>query len=356
MQEISLFPTPPSKQKENFVTNYCGLMLKLIYENNPVRFEKLISQITSEDNQGVSVLPQFEQQKKADMSIPDMQIIQRGYALYFETKITGDSFKIEQIEKHIEGIRKNEPTDSAKVLFLLANYQNNEESLEDIFGNKEAQRLRKLAEAHKISLIMLSFENFLEEVKKAVAGSYLEKIGEEFEYFLSKEDLLPRWKYLLDVVNCGKTIGEFARGYYVCPAEGSAYHHKKAKYLGGYNSKKVAYVAEVAAMAVVGYENGKYDVEKIWNDKKLSDEEITKRAIEGLELDSERIEYVKKGNSLQIFILADVVECNFQKDTSGGMFGSKVYFELDKCLKKDFANTQELAEFLNSKKWSDFNK
>ncbi len=348
MSEILLFS---SLQNENLVTNYCGLMLKLIYEENPVKFEKLLSEILS--GESISVMPKFEQQKKGKDSIPDLIITQEGYQLFFETK-KGSAFTASQIKRHLESISHWGGEGSKKILFLLGNYQNNEETIRDIFESEVANELERLSREKKIFLVLISFEQLMEQVRKITMGTDLEKTAEEFENFLSKEDLLPRWKYLLDVVNCGRSIEEFKQGYYVCPESGAAYQHKRAKYLGGYYDKKVSHIAEVEAMVAIRYENEKYVFEQKWANTKISEKNLQEKTIKGLELNEERIKEIKKGVGFQVFILKDVSECNFEKDSRGGMFASKIYFDLQKLEKESFSSVKELAELLSKKKWSDF--
>lgn len=57
-REISLFAD--YHQKENSVTNYCGLMMKLIYEESPKRFEELLATLIQSDKD-IPVGPIFSQ-------------------------------------------------------------------------------------------------------------------------------------------------------------------------------------------------------------------------------------------------------------------------------------------------------
>jgi len=40
---------------------------------------------------------------------------------------------------------------------------------------------------------------------------------DELKDYLDRNDLLPSWKNLLDVVNCASTLHEVATGAYMCP-------------------------------------------------------------------------------------------------------------------------------------------
>jgi hypothetical protein len=63
-KEISLFSDYHTK--ENSLTNHCGLILKLLYEENPTSFEEAISSMTSTN---FVINPTFEQQVRKETSV-----------------------------------------------------------------------------------------------------------------------------------------------------------------------------------------------------------------------------------------------------------------------------------------------
>jgi hypothetical protein len=60
-REISLFSDYHTQ--ENSLTNYCGLILKLLYEENPKGFEEVLVTLISDDI-NITVGPTFSQQQK----------------------------------------------------------------------------------------------------------------------------------------------------------------------------------------------------------------------------------------------------------------------------------------------------
>ena len=82
-KEISLFNDYHTK--ENILSNHCGVILKLLYEENPKSFEEVISTLTSQD---FIINPSFEQQVRKASSIPDIVIEQKSFSIYFENKTT----------------------------------------------------------------------------------------------------------------------------------------------------------------------------------------------------------------------------------------------------------------------------
>lgn len=53
--------------------------------------------------------------------------------------------------------------------------------------------------------------------------------------------------------------------------------------------------------------------------------------------------------ALQVFLLSDQHKVDFSKDTPGGLYGSKIYFECPSC-----KSIGELEKAIKNKVWSDF--
>ncbi len=84
---ISLFTD--FRNGENSVTNYCGLIMKVLYEESPKSFEEvLVSLLSSRTN--LTVGPTFTQQTKQKKSIPDLAITQRSFSVFLKpNSLTG---------------------------------------------------------------------------------------------------------------------------------------------------------------------------------------------------------------------------------------------------------------------------
>jgi len=334
-REISLFAD--YHQKENSLTNYCGLLMKMLYEESPRRFEELLATLLKTDT-NIIVGPTFTQQTKAVKSIPDLAVTQKSFSVFFETKIT-DWFYEDQINRHIEGF--NEYSDN-NILFLLSNFEND---------NLEEQFQKEITEAKKQRIILkpITFEDFIGSIEQVCNTEYLRVLLEEFKIYLDRNGRLPKWKYLLDVVNCSGTLDEIRQNVYMCPDTGGAYSHRRAKYFGAYASKKVAEIFEIAAIVVV--EKNLSDTKIKWkNDATISDKMIIEQAKEKIKLWQWRID---ENNSvpLQVFLLNNRQETNFIKGSSGGMQQSKKYFW---DIATDCKDSQELAMKLKDKNWIEF--
>jgi hypothetical protein len=105
-------------QKENRVTNYCLLILKMLYEENPKYLGQVLTALIGEnvaDRVGVS----FRQQEKKKSSVPDGLIVQAALTVYLETK-NYDWFYDAQVGNHLEGLNREDP--GMKVLLAVGKF------------------------------------------------------------------------------------------------------------------------------------------------------------------------------------------------------------------------------------------
>jgi len=80
---ISLFSG--YEQRENRTTNYCLLLLKMLYEENPKHLSEVLGSLVSEEL-GDQVGVRFFQQERRGSSVPDGRIQQRAFTVLIETK------------------------------------------------------------------------------------------------------------------------------------------------------------------------------------------------------------------------------------------------------------------------------
>ncbi|GHT24410.1 hypothetical protein FACS189419_09350 [Planctomycetales bacterium] len=309
--------------------------MKLLYESSPKQFEELLVTLTNAD---ISVGPAFRQQTKNVNSIPDLEISQKSFSVFFETKLD-DWFYEDQIHRHIEGLHQS---DGTKILFLLSNFE------DDDLAKKFKSVIAKAEERH-IVVCPLTFEDFVAALEQVCTSEYLKNLLEEFREYLDSKELLPAWKHLLDVVSCPQRISnEIEAGGYICPDAGGAYRHRRAKYFGAYSDKTVKAIYEIKAVIVVGKDSGETTIK--WKNVTEENEHLIEEAKAKVQKLQERIDE-NKSAPLQVFLLDKKAETNFIKDTSGGMLNLKKYFW---DIAKDCKNSEELAEKLRDQSWSDF--
>lgn len=334
-REISIFVD--YHQKENSLTNYCGLVMKLLYEESPKRFQEFLTTVI--DGQiDLIIGPSFRQQTKEVASIPDLSIIQKSFSIFFETKRT-NWFYNDQLLRHINGFDENA---TIKILFLLSDFEEDDIS-------EQIRESIEIARSQNIIIQPISFENFIATLEKVCNTEFLLNIIEEFKTYLDRNGYLSKWKYLLDVVSCSRTIEEVRNGVYMCPNIGGAYNHRRAKYFGPYLQKAVKTIHEIRAIVVIEKNLGQASIK--WNNSGENADILKQEAINKLQQWAWRIEE-NKSTDLQVFLLSEGFETNFKKETSRGMLQSKKYF-WDIAI--DCKSSKELADKLRDKNWSDYN-
>ena len=321
---------------ENIVSNYCGLILKLLYEDNPNSFEEVIATLTSEDFQ---IRPSFKQQEKRGNSIPDIVIEQQSFSIFFETK-KFDWYHDTQIDKHLEGLYKDQ-TSTHKILFLLSNFEG------DNPEEKFQEQIKQAKNKFEITLCPISFEKLLGVLETIETSGYLKAYIAELRDFLEESNLLPTWSNLLDVVNCASTISEVHQyNVYMCPDSGGRYQHRRALFFGGYKSKNVKYIHEIKALVVI--EQGGIEGRVKWkNYTQFDDKTLIQEAIEKINQFTYRKNEIKE-RDIQVFLLQNPVEVNFRKSSPGGMYSSKKYFP---NIAAKARNSKELAEQIKGTTW-----
>jgi hypothetical protein len=321
-------------QLENRVTNYCGLLLKLIYEESPRRFSELLDKLT-EGSGNLVIGPVFEQQRREKKSVPDLVITQQAFTIAVENKLH-DWFYDEQLVNHLYGLQSQSGT---LVLFLLSNFESD--------PREKFQDQIQQAAQQNILLIPFSYEDLLAALEKVCLTDYLKGLLDDFREFMDSKALLPRWKYMLDVVNCAGTMHEIGAGVYMCPDTGGAYRHKRARFLGPYANKAVRQIFDIEAVATVG--TGLAEVTFKW----INNPDADKQALEAkarVYITHFRLEDNRQ-TPIQVFLLSEPASTNFKKDTPRGMLASKLYFW---DIAVGCQSAVELAKRLDGQGWSQF--
>jgi hypothetical protein len=330
-KNISLFSG--YSQKENRTTNYCLLILKLIYEENIKIFGEILTSLIGEEVSDL-VGVEFRQQEKLSKSIPDGLIFQKPFAIYFETK-NFNWFYDSQLENHLESIDKKGL--GKKILIALSNLdERDEKSFDNI------KRLISSKYKNRIFFTHLSFEDFVEQIKHEDLPKNLKDMVFEFEDYLNQENLLSNWRGWIDVVNCvGYPDDILIHNVYMCPASSGPYNHGRCEYFGMYRQKKVERVGQI--IAVIDVES-RENVTIKWINDNSNKKKLKELAIEKV--------YSLREESLpvRIFLLGELFETNFLKDSRGGMQSSKQYFDIRKL---EPENANDLAIKLNGKTWSE---
>ena len=338
-KEISLFSG--YAHKENRLTNYTLLVIRLLYEESPTLYQDFLNSLLGE--QSLPVLPLFEQQKQKKGSVPDGFISQRAYTIYVETK-TSNWFYDQQLRAHLSALASEGP--GLRVLLALCPF---DDSGQDSLN----ERFKAEAETYGSNVLFraLSFSELLDCLPKLAPETYMARVVREFEAYLAEENLVGSWETWLDVVNCATWPEHFTESHvYSCPTKGSSYSHWRCRYLGLYKSKMVSHVALIRGVVEL-YENG--EAKCLWSNDGTDEEVLigearmrTKRAW-GRDIGKEP--------DWRVFVLGQPFPTSFMKTTKGGMVGSKQYFDLS-TLQPTPEDAESLARHLHGMSWNQLEK
>lgn len=150
----------------------------------------------------------------------------------------------------------------------------------------------------------------------------------------------PGHEITLDIVNCSKSADTIAKyGCYSCPARKGAYSHRRCKYFGVYQDKKIFGVAPIDAivdlyddrppMVVGGFGTAPRE--------KYIDQAIKFQAA------------VKEPFPLRVFVLGRIFSTDIEKDTTRGMIGTKIYFDVKRFQPK---SAEDLGKKLHGSTWT----
>jgi hypothetical protein len=332
-RSISLFSG--YSQRENRTTNYCLLILKLIYEENPKFLAEILSGLIGYD-MAEDIGVKFRQQEKKASTIPDGLISQRSFTIFIETK-NFDWFSNSQLEGHLTAL--NEEAPGLKILLALGKF---EKDGEDRFI--DIKKLREDRFKNKIFFSPVSFEDFINAVDLGSLSKNTSDAVKEFRAYLDEEGLLSSWQNWLDVINCAGLPEEVLDGnVYMCPAEAGAYSHRRCKYFGMYRQKRVEKIAAIKAVV---------DVESEGEAKLLWENIIEKPAVL-LNEAKDKAATLRPGEyPTRVFLLDNLYDTDFKKDSLGGMLGSKQYFDISRS---KAGSAEDLAKYLTGRQWSEWN-
>jgi hypothetical protein len=330
---ISLFSG--YSQGENRTTNYCLLLLKMLYEENPKFLAEATAKLAGDSEVGSEIGVKFQQQVYKGSSIPDGLILQSAFTIYIETK-NWNWFYDGQLEEHLSSLHKSHV--GLKILIALCNFEGE--------NRKKFERIRELCEGKYSGSIVfedVSFEEFLSALKLPHLPKNLDDAIDEFSVYLEEQGLLPSWKRRLDVINCAGLPDDILVGnVYMCPASGGAYSHLRCKYFGMYRGRRIERVASIEAVVDV---EGAETAEIKWRNIERPEAALKKLAIS-------KIQERRPGRfPTRVFLLGPTFETDCPKDSGGPMWASKRYFDI-KFLKVNGA--EELASAIRGMPWSRF--
>ena len=329
MSRISYFQR--FSQKENHATNNTLLILRRFYDESPFKIERVVSSLIDEECRiGLA----FTQQIKGTRSVPDALIVQQALRIFFETKRGGDLDE-DQISRHIDTIAEDHADGQTDILIGLTK----EPVAPNVFDV-----LKSLAKRSTILFATVTFSQIMDVLREECAKYEhdLLVIVEDFEQYLSEENLLEERNQLLPIFPCGTSYSENEKfSLYYEPANRPC--KRNYRIIGIYARKCVSLIGEVEEIVTGSFDGGQYVFEtelgKVTNEHKARVKEVIEKT-EYYDLDAIPHRY---------YLVYRFLNSDIRKVLSGGIRGFR-YLDLRELL-PDFDQQRdypldELAELL----------
>lgn len=336
-EEISLFSG--YSQKENLVTNYTGLLFKLIYEENPELFEEFIQNIFP----NIQIGPLFSQQQKGRDSVFDLVINQIPFSIVIETKLT-DWFYDDQLTRHLKGMKEKYPHENIYLL-LLSNFSYDEQ----IKYDKRFPEANKIAKLNKIEIKQISFEDLGKLLNNLNLTPMLERFVKEYQNFLEQKNLLSTWKKIMKAVPVGDTL-KLNKKYniYYNPK----YSYSSFQYLGLYSNKAIREIGKIIKIVDRDFSENELKYTVIYPGENSSLLESEQNEISRMVEEAKDIGH-DINDGYRFYIVEKFETTDYIKYSVGGLQGHK-NFNLEHILNINIEEmtTSEIAELLKKiKDW-----
>jgi hypothetical protein len=323
-------------QRENHATNNTLLILRRFYDESPFKLERVLSALI-EAELGIGL--QFEQQVSGSSSVPDALISQPAFNLFVETK-RGATLDEDQIERHLDTIKELSGEKRGNHLLGLT---------QEAIPEEQDARLKVLSAQNGVIFSSTTFSQLLDELRSEceLYERDLVAIVDDFEDYLSGEDLLETRNQKLPIIPCGTSFEENKRfGVYYEPAKRRT--KSPYRFIGIYKNKSVLLLGEIGTVVVTEWSDNTLSLKTEFGEITDEKEALIRRVVDETDY------YDLKEEQTRFYLFATLAETDIRKTSSGGIFGMR-YLDLSKM---DLAvplnnetTVSELAEALRGKKF-----
>lgn len=329
MTQLTQFPR--YSQKENWATNHTLLLMRRLYEFNQPKFRRFLQELLKElDDEFTDIASHlgifFAQQIGERMSIPDGVFMQESVKVIVETK-TGTSFDFDQINRHLDGLKKVEHG----LLILLS--------------PTVEQSLNENRTPDNKPLLSTTFSDVIRCARGCLADHDEEMVSvvNDFEGFCSEEGLLPRDDSTLMVVPCGQSrYVNLHNHLYYCP---STRTHRNARYLGIYADKSIRGIGEIKKRVECTVN---LKAERVTADGFLEQTE-KQRILDTVRKAQDYGHTIEDGR--KFYICDEIVPTDFKKKSKGGL-QNRQYLDLGRYFGDGgLPRVEEIANQLKNKTW-----
>lgn len=338
--------------KENVHTANALLLLARVYHYDPRAFFAFVeSELIGEQ---VDLDVSFELQTRLTDSVPDAVIGQPSFKIVVETKI-GSDFHRKQIDGHLKAFGSEE---TRLLLTLDTSALSSEDTAMVQEAVENANNLRiPTGSSTPIAHVHLRFQDLIEKLEPYIdeRDSSMVAMFEDYKQYCFDSDLIENTHQFMRAINVSTTLEE-------CRQFDLYYHnttspYRGQAYIGLYKSKEIHAVGKIVKTLVVTInEQGKlvYHTEDL-----ASTDEVAR--IHGA-MEAAKVARGWDGWSApHAFYLVDrFVDTSFVKTSPYGIQRTKLFdvYRMKASLPGGRfvspPSTEELAIFLNGKKWEDF--
>lgn len=329
MTQVSYFQR--FSQRENHATNNSLLILRRFYDESPFKLERVLSALVEDE---LEIGLQFEQQVSGPASVPDALISQPSFNLFIETK-RGANLDEDQIERHFETIKGLSGERRGNHLLGLT---------QERIPDEQDKRLREKAAENGIVFSSTTFSQLL-DVLRSECETFerdLSAIIDDFEDYLSGEDLLETRNQRLPIIPCGTSFEENKRfGVYYEPAKRIS--KGPFRFIGIYKNKSVPLIGEIGAIAIAEWNAETASITAELGEINQEKRELIERVV------SETDYYDLTEEPTRFYLFSSLAATDVRKTSSGGIFGMR-YLDIGKMELSVALNNEttvdELAEAL----------
>lgn len=331
-------------QKENVATANTMLLLSRLYSYSPTKFFMFLKSFMSNNSFEPEI--KFNIQEKNKSSVPDATMIQEGFKIIVETKLT-DWFYEDQLSNHLKGFGD----EKYKLLLTIASEPMEENKLKKI--NIDIKK-HNAKQKYPVFHLNTTFEELANTIGDQIDDRDYEMIDilDDYKEYLYADGLFPTkdaWKYLRMQL-AGTTIDFNSQNnvYYDNPERGFRPHD----YLGLYTQKSLRFIGKICAIATAVEEEGKLVYTSELGEMTEERKQLILRAID----DAYSYGYDLKNYKHRYFFVDKFYETDFKKISKGGCMGTRIFdltklLEIEELDKKEIPDVSEIAEKLKNKTW-----
>lgn len=313
---------------ENTVTNNTLQLVARIYDYSATAASRFLTDITG---QAIDIGIEIKQQERVGNAIPDGAIIQRSFKILIEAKVDAQPDN-NQLFRHA-GTFGNE---SQKILLLLTKQPIGIAEIE--IGDRIHATYPDVVFKNVTYEAICGAAKVLFKEHEATMAALIE----DYIEYCNDARLFDQARYLLRIVPCGQSINiNKKHGIYFHPSDRGYTPHA---YVGIYANKSVQAILSVESV---------FDIE-------LTGTHLTKTFVAGEstnKFDTRLHDIVQDAKNIcgyevatgHRFFCGSVVDTDFRKSSSGGIFGARLVNLSD--LLGEFTGAQDIANRLRAIQW-----